>query len=395
MARYLIEFRFFGQVKQEMRSLIYAVDRKFRLHKTNRRRPVPHITLAGPFRTDREQRLVRDFKRLCRESDLMRFRIGGYGTFDETSVVFVDIAASQELDAFRWRLSQTLKPYCELTKHDLEKDFAYHATIAMKIPPSKFKSIKTYVLNQKPVDRNHILTRVALLKNSRILYEYDFLQKKLLTRDQALSREYGRKTRALLSKQLGREPRPDRIPRVQKGLLERIKEHFQPPRTYVCSDLHLDHANIIKYCKRPFRDLRQMNEVLVENWNRTVRPKDTVYFLGDMAYGRSSRNADYWLERLNGKVIFIKGNHEGKNRTAMHEKLIIEHHGESILLIHDDKDAPEDWNGWIIHGHHHNNKPEEHPLINTSTKRMNVSVEFTDYKPILLDELLKMRFTGR
>ena len=57
--------------------------------------------------------------------------------------------------------------------------------------------------------------------------------------------------------------------------------------TYWISDLHFWHANIIKYCSRPFDNAFQMNEALVENWNAKVKPGDTVFHLGDFSMGAS------------------------------------------------------------------------------------------------------------
>jgi len=86
----------------------------------------------------------------------------------------------------------------------------------------------------------------------------------------------------------------------KKGLFEKILNSFEKPKIFFTGDLHLDHANIIKYCKRPFSDVEEMNRTLISNWNNTIGKKDTVYFLGDLAFGRGSRTTDYWLEKLNG-----------------------------------------------------------------------------------------------
>lgn len=88
------------------------------------------------------------------------------------------------------------------------------------------------------------------------------------------------------------------------------------------SDYHLGHANIIKYCNRPFKDLEQMNKMIIHNHNARVKPEDIVFFLGDFCFHNSEggkdgegvgEKADSYLEKLNGKFVFISGNHDKSN----------------------------------------------------------------------------------
>lgn len=76
------------------------------------------------------------------------------------------------------------------------------------------------------------------------------------------------------------------------------------------SDQHFGHANIIEYEKesRPFNSVEEMNECLVDRWNSVVYPGDTVYCLGDFAFGR--RNVTLYASRLNGKKRLVLGNHD-------------------------------------------------------------------------------------
>lgn len=161
----------------------------------------------------------------------------------------------------------------------------------------------------------------------------------------------------------------------------RRKTHIRNRRIFLAADLHLDHKNIIKYCHRPFRSVQQMNSRLIGNWNRTVGKNDIVYFLGDLAFGRGSRNTDYWYRKLNGKIIFIKGNHDRSRRIKFYHKKYLTYQGISFLLVHSPWDAPKDYKGWVIHGHKHNNN-KKFPLINKKDKRINVSCELTNYRPI-------------
>lgn len=163
---------------------------------------------------------------------------------------------------------------------------------------------------------------------------------------------------------------------------------------YLIGDLHLDHTNIIQYCNRPFKSVDEMNDTLVKRWNETVGTEDIVYYLGDISYGRGSRDGSWWWQKLNGKKTLIKGNHDRKYSikgiTPVYRWHIVELGGIKFLLVHSPTYDKPEWDGWIIHGHHHNNYPESYPLVNKENKTINVSVEVLDYYPLPLDKLLTL-----
>jgi calcineurin-like phosphoesterase family protein len=96
--------------------------------------------------------------------------------------------------------------------------------------------------------------------------------------------------------------------------------------TFLISDTHFDHQNIIKYCNRDFKNKDDMNTFLLDSWNNTIKNSDTVYFLGDLRYGRGSHPMNYWLEQLNGNIIFIAGSHDNQlvEGLEQHHALIIQ-----------------------------------------------------------------------
>jgi len=163
-------------------------------------------------------------------------------------------------------------------------------------------------------------------------------------------------------------------------------------KIFVIGDLHLDHTNIIKYCNRPFSSAEEMNKVIINNWNNTVKQGDLVYFLGDMGFGRKSRKTDYWLDKLSGKIIFIKGNHDRSKKIKFLDSVTLKYKDHKFLLRHNPENAPKRWKEWIIHGHHHNNDLKNYPFINGKKKTINVGVEVIDYKPLDIDKLFKLKF---
>ena len=86
---------------------------------------------------------------------------------------------------------------------------------------------------------------------------------------------------------------------------------FDGSKVYFTSDSHFNHANIIGFCNRPFKSVEEMNEKLIENWNNVVGADDIVFHLGDFCLGGSAEWTKV-LDRLNGKIYLIQGNHDMK-----------------------------------------------------------------------------------
>jgi len=76
------------------------------------------------------------------------------------------------------------------------------------------------------------------------------------------------------------------------------------------ADLHLGHARIIQYCGRPFEDKIDHDNTLISNWNSVVQKGDTIYLLGDLAFGSPQWIMDKLVGRLKGKICLVKGNHD-------------------------------------------------------------------------------------
>lgn len=88
--------------------------------------------------------------------------------------------------------------------------------------------------------------------------------------------------------------------------------------TWFTADTHFGHANIIKYCNRPFKSVDEMNEKLISNWNSIVQEGDTVYHLGDFSF----RGYYRYKNRLNGKIILLRGNHDDIKQTSIQDMAV-------------------------------------------------------------------------
>ncbi len=146
------------------------------------------------------------------------------------------------------------------------------------------------------------------------------------------------------------------------------------------ADLHFRHDKIRLWCKRPFATIEEHDEALVRAWNARVRPGDRVYVCGDFCWRGDPSNI---LERLNGELYFLEGNHDGKP-TLRHSRwrwvrgiAYVKHEGQSIMLSHYPMLTwrKREHGSWHLHGHSHNNLSHRVPY---AKQRMDVGVDTRD-----------------
>lgn len=151
------------------------------------------------------------------------------------------------------------------------------------------------------------------------------------------------------------------------------------------ADTHFNHHNIITYDNRPFKDIMHMENEIVGRWNKTIKSEDTVYHLGDFAFGTIELQKEIYA-KLNGEKILIRGNHDGSisrcNKIGWRfvcDGLIINISGLDILLIHNPSMA----NAFssVIHGHTHRSSDRHNHLC--------VSCNLHNYLPISEKEIIK------
>lgn len=175
---------------------------------------------------------------------------------------------------------------------------------------------------------------------------------------------------------------------------------------WVISDTHFQHANILQFVDFPtgkqirgevFSSVEEMDEVMIDNWNKTVKPGDKVYHLGDVFFGNRDTFVQKW-KRLNGQKRLILGNHDDAKFFAKHELvakidvwrmfpefgLLLTH-----IPVHESTLSETRFGrGKMInvHGHIHQN-PSPSPLHRC------VCVEQINYTPINIEELRVVRDT--
>lgn len=94
---------------------------------------------------------------------------------------------------------------------------------------------------------------------------------------------------------------------------------FLSGKIYLTSDLHLGHDREFIWKARGFNSIQQMNETIVETWNRTIDDDDDIYILGDVMLG--SPDNIHYVERLRGRIHIVLGNHDTAKREEMYRNL--------------------------------------------------------------------------
>jgi calcineurin-like phosphoesterase family protein len=167
-------------------------------------------------------------------------------------------------------------------------------------------------------------------------------------------------------------------------------------KIFFTSDHHFGHANIIRFCNRPFNDVHEMNEELIKRWNEKIGPSDEVYHLGDFALSSSELCNDV-LGRLNGTKYLIAGNHEStalNNRKGFkwikdyYELKVRDEENpngtQRIVLFHY---AMRVWRGdyrgaWHLYGHSHSNLPDKEDSLS-----FDIGVDCHDFYPLSYHEV--------
>ncbi len=169
---------------------------------------------------------------------------------------------------------------------------------------------------------------------------------------------------------------------------------------YFTSDLHLGHSNVLKLCNRPFETIEEMDEYIIDNWNKKVTNNDTVYILGDVMF-RNKKPPEEYLSRLKGKKHLIRGNHD---RSWM-KKVDIDKYflsNNNLDFISDGKHRITvchypmmSWphmstDGYMVFGHIHGNTNADYwSLIEKNPYMLNAGMDINGFVPVSFEEMFK------
>ena len=151
------------------------------------------------------------------------------------------------------------------------------------------------------------------------------------------------------------------------------------PETWITSDTHFSHNKILEYDSRPFKNIEEHDEILIQNWNNHIKENDSIYFLGDFSLCSKEKTLKIF-NRLHGKFNgVIRGNHDSgenafKHKVGWYKDL---HHtkinGQKCTLCHY---ALLTWpklsKSWCLHGHSHDGLYDD-----PNTYRLDIGLDAT------------------
>ena len=110
---------------------------------------------------------------------------------------------------------------------------------------------------------------------------------------------------------------------------------------FYISDLHIGHVNVVRFDNRPFADVNEMNNKIIENWNARVRTDDMVYILGDFIWAKES-DWPFFVGPLAGNKVLIRGNHDPRQFSSTTKRMFqeitnlkeIKDDGRHVVMCH-------------------------------------------------------------
>jgi len=163
-------------------------------------------------------------------------------------------------------------------------------------------------------------------------------------------------------------------------------------KTWLTGDWHLNHTNIIEYCNRPFDDIVEMNHTILKNYNEIIPPDGLCINVGDVAPSIFPFQLKNILNKLNGKKILVRGNHDrltnNKFRACGFEYVTKSLQIDEYTILHNPHRIKNFKGNKFICGHVHNLWKKR--IYMKDKEIVNVGVDVWDFKPVRFSDVKKM-----
>lgn len=166
-------------------------------------------------------------------------------------------------------------------------------------------------------------------------------------------------------------------------------------RVRFTSDIHFNHKSLSE--RRGFKTVEEMNDEIIWRWNLTVPTNATVFILGDVSMSNNVERTLELLNRLNGTLILVRGNHDKPMKKVVLDRFDGVY---DLLTVKVDKENDTDlqhivcchypmlvWDrahfgAWHFHGHSHGSAQYPNP----KAKILDVGMDCHNFAPICFDD---------
>jgi 2'-5' RNA ligase len=223
-APFLLEIRTAGDLKSDLRDIMYDVKDEFGVYQAVQPRAVPHMTLFGPYNSDEGFEIKEAIQDALKGYDKVPYRIDGVGTFRQ-DVVYADVVPSEELRSLRRDLVENIEPLSYNHRgYDADRYYDYHITLALHDLDGRASEVADYIRRNYNLNYDVYAERVSNLNRSNLMWEWDLPVGRELNSDEATTRESWEQTNAALKKLKSPDDHRELAPEPPLGT--RLKERL-------------------------------------------------------------------------------------------------------------------------------------------------------------------------
>lgn len=171
-------------------------------------------------------------------------------------------------------------------------------------------------------------------------------------------------------------------------------------KNFFSSDWHLSHDKIIELGGRPFKDVKTMDEVIIDNMLTKIPKGGSLYFLGDLTFDKGkAKETLETFQKYGIKFYWIIGNHDMKlkprnfaDKCELVDYSYIFNKGKTTIHLH--HFPLRIWqrsytNSFHLYGHIHKFSIEKvYTQHIPYGKSLNVNVEFNAFMPYSLKDII-------
>lgn len=178
-----------------------------------------------------------------------------------------------------------------------------------------------------------------------------------------------------------------------------IKINNTSSKIFFTSDQHFGHEGIIRFANRPHSNIDEMDNDMIQKWNKNVPADGLTFVLGDIGFCDKNRIIDIYSQ-LNGRKILIRGNHDSNYSDTVLDSIFDEIHNLVYVRIKDQETSKYtymalchypmfDWQGsfkgsWQLFGHIHTRELKEFETLKTKlfASQYDVGVDNNNFEPV-------------